>query len=128
MGAIAGPLETVSVNGREFQAAGDGSVNRKLGGYENEILINGNQKTKRTLKTPVPWSVTGGQFEINDELGDLEFLTAVQNSNTDADFVYTFVSGSVYQGTGEIIGEMTDDNMTALVTFDGAGSGELKKM
>lgn len=128
MGAIAGPLLSVSVNGREFNAVGDANVARKLGGYENETLINGNQKTARRLKTPTPWSVTGGSFELDDSLGDLEFLTASQNSNDDLDFVFTWVSGSVYQGTGTIEGEMTDDNMTAAVTFDASGAGELKKM
>ena len=79
MGAIAGAFQSVSINGREFQASGDASAPKKLGGYENEILINGNQKTHRTLKTPIPWSVTGMQIEVNAELGDLEFLTASQN-------------------------------------------------
>jgi hypothetical protein len=124
----AGPLETISVDGREFQAVGDASPDRILGGYTNEILINGNQKTHRTLKTPTPWSMADSEFECNDELGDQEYLAAKQASDADLDLVYTYASGSVYQGVGQITGDLAQKGMTETVSFGGGGSGELKKM
>ena len=128
MPANAGPLETVSVDGREFLAVGDASPDRILGGYTNEILINGNQKTHRTLKTPTPWSMADSEFECNDELGDQEYLEQKQASEADLDFVYTYASGAVYQGVGQLTGDLAYKGMTASISFGSGGSGELKKM
>ena len=124
----AGPLETVSVDGREFQAVGDASPDRILGGYTAEVLINGNQKTHRTLLTPIPWSMADSEFECNDELGDQEYLAAKQASSDDKEFVYTYASGAVYQGVGALTGDLAQKGMTETVSFGSGGSGELKKM
>ena len=58
MAAIGGSLESVSLDGREFPVAADAEVQRKLGGFENEVQASGDGSA-RMVKTRVPWSLDG---------------------------------------------------------------------
>jgi len=53
MAAVGGSLESITLNGREFPVAADVEAQRKLGGWENEVLANGDG-SGRLIKTRVP--------------------------------------------------------------------------
>ena len=38
MAAVGGSVLAVNIDGREYPVAADADINRKLGGYENEVL------------------------------------------------------------------------------------------
>lgn len=124
MTAIAGSMESITIDGRSFAVTADADTARKLGGFENEMQSNGDG-TARTVKTRVPWSLTGVVIEIDDTAGDHEFLQALQNSNRSAPITATYVSGVTYQGTGQIVGEVVFNNQSSTASLDLSGSGEM---
>jgi len=124
MPAIAGSMESITIDGRSFAVTADADTARKLGGFENEVLSNGDG-TARTVKTRVPWSLTGVVIEIDDTAGDQEFLQALQNSNRNVPITGTYVSGVTYQGTGQIVGEVVFNNQSSTASLDLSGSGEM---
>lgn len=124
MPAIAGSMESITIDGRSFAVTADADTSRKLGGFENEVQSNGDG-TARTVKTRVPWSLTGVVAEIDDTQGDQEFLQSLQNSNRNVPITATYVSGVTYQGTGQIIGEVVFNNQSSTASLDLSGSGEL---
>lgn len=123
MAAVGGSLEAVSIAGREFAVAADAEVQRKIGGFENEVLANGNG-TARLIKTRVPLSMDGITVEVDDDRGDHEFLQEVSNRNAFFPVAFTYASGAVWQGTAQIVGEtqMSNQAATASVNFSGPGS------
>lgn len=124
MAAIAGPIESISLAGRPFAVTGDADVARKLGGFENTMIANGDG-TSRQQKTRVPWSLTGLAVEVDDTQGDQEFLTALADGDDFFAVTVTYVSGVTYQGTGQISGEMAFSNQTSSAGFDLMGTGKL---
>jgi hypothetical protein len=127
MGATGGPPESVSVAGREFACTGDADVSRMLGGYTNEHQSNGN-KTTRTIKIPVPWTLGGVSVVIDDDNGDQEFLEAVKDGQDDVDIVISYTSGASYAAVGNIDGDLSYSNNSAAASFDLKGPGKLKKL
>ena len=71
--AIGGSIEEITLSGRSFAVAADAEAQRKLGGFENEVLANGNG-TARLIKTRVPLSIDGLTLEVDDDRGDQEYL------------------------------------------------------
>ena len=65
MTAVGGPIASVSLRGRYFSVAEDAESNRKLGGFKNEIQMNGD-KTGRLIKSAVPWSADGLTLSCDD--------------------------------------------------------------
>lgn len=126
MPAIGGSIESITINGRNFGVAADADTQRKLGGFENDVQANGDGST-RTIKTRVPWSLEGSTINIDDDNGDQEFLQQLADSNTDFPVAITFVSGVVYQGTGQITGELTYSNANSTATIGLMGSQQLTK-
>ena len=126
MSATGGSLDSLSLAGREFAVTGDADVTMKLGGFENEVLSNGNGTT-RTIKTRIPWSLDGAAVEIDHDRGDLEFLQDLADSNLDFVVAATYVEGSVYQGTGQISGELGVASGAASAGFNLMGPGKLTK-
>jgi len=126
MGATGGSIESLTLAGREFPAAADVDVQRKLGGFENEVQPNGDGTT-RTIKTRVPWSLSGAQVEIDDDRGDQEFLQDLTDRKEDFPCSATYVSGAVYQGTGQIVGENPASSQSATAAIDLMGPGKLTK-
>lgn len=124
MSAVGGPIQEVSLNGRIFPVAADADVTRKVGGFENEHSPNGDG-SGRTLKTRVGWSVTGFQLELDDARGDHEFLQDLADLNTNYACAITYVSGAVWQGTGQIVGELTGSSQNATGAVGLAGPGKL---
>lgn len=120
MAAVGGSIESVSLDGREFPVAADAEVQRKLGGFENEIQSNGDGSA-RMIKTRVPWSLDGLTVEVDDSRGDHEFLQALSDNDDYFPIAVTYASGEVYQGQGTIVGEMqtSSQNATAAVSLMG---------
>lgn len=126
MAAIGGSLESANLDGREFPVAADAEVQRKLGGFENEIQPNGNE-TARIVKTRVAWSLDGLVVEVDDSRGDHEFLQALANTNDFFTVAVTYASGETYQGTGQIVGEMQASSQAATAAVSLMGIGVLTK-
>lgn len=122
MAAVGGSIESISIDGRNFAVASDADVERKLGGYENEVQPNGNL-TARLIKTAVTWMLGGLQVEIDENRGDQQFLQDRADSNAFLDCTITFASGVTYNGAGQITDELTfsSQSSTASVSMNGQG-------
>jgi hypothetical protein len=123
---IGGPIENISLAGRQFAVTADADTGRKLGGFENEVQANGDG-TGRVIKTRVPWSVSGLAVQITDEQGDQEYLQAIADGTEFVAIGITFASGDTYQGEGIVAGELSFSNQSASASFDLQGRGQLTK-
>lgn len=124
MTAIGGTIRKVTIDGRSFGVAADNDVNRKLGGFENEIQPNGNN-TSRLIKTAINWTISGLQLSIDDSSGDHEFLQERADSLAFFNVTITMASGKVYQGSGQIVGEFQVSSQSATASMDLGGQGRL---
>lgn len=122
MPATGGSIESVTLDGRNFPVAADAEAQRKLGGFENEVQANGNG-TARLIKTRVPLSIDGLTLEVDDGRGDHEFLQELSDRNDFFPVAITYASGSTYQGSAQITGELqaSSQNATAAVSLMGPG-------
>jgi len=120
MAAIGGSIESVSYAGRDFAVAADSDASIKTGGFENEVMSNGNG-TVRLVKTRVAHAITGVQIEIDHSRGDLLFLQERANSKVFEVLAITLVDGSVYQGISQITGELSGSTQSATVTVSFGG-------
>lgn len=126
MPAIGGSIESVSLDGRLFAVTADAEVQRKLGGFENEVQANGDG-TARQLKTRVPCMFDGLAVEVDDTRGDHEFLQSLADGSDFFPVVVTYASGESYQGTMQISGELQMSNQNATAAFSLAGSQALTR-
>lgn len=126
MAATGGSIESVTLDGREFPVAADAEAQRKLGGFENEVMANGNG-TARLIKTRVPLSITGLVIEVDDDRGDQEFVQNLANRNDFFPMAITYASGNTYQGTAQIVGENPASSQNATMAIDLSGPGILTK-
>jgi len=126
MAAVGGSIESVTLDGRIFPVAFDADVTRKLGGFENENMANGDG-TSRLIKTRTLWSLSGVQLESDDSRGDHEFLQALADRNDYFPVAITYASGDTYQGAGQVTGEMAGSSQSASITVDLSGGGILTK-
>lgn len=123
MTAVGGPIADLTLKGRYFSVAEDAESNRKLGGYENEVQMNGD-KTGRLIKTLVPWGADGLTVSVDDDNGDQEYLQNLANLNDFFEITVGYVSGAIWQGNGQIVGEIANSskNATATVALQGTGT------
>ena len=126
MAAIAGSAESISLSGREFPVTADADVSRKLGGFMNTRLQNGNG-TDRKLQVREAWSLSGVIIECDDSRGDHEFVQELADGVEDFACTITYANGETYQGTGSITSEVTQRNQAATIAFDLSGAGKLTK-
>jgi hypothetical protein len=126
MTAVGGSIESVSLSGRQFAVAADAEVNRKHGGWENEVQANGDGSA-RLIKTRVPLMLDGLVVEIDDNRGDVEYLQGLANRNDFFPIAITYASGITYQGTAQIVGEMQASSQSATATLSLSGPGTLTK-
>ncbi len=119
---IGGSIESFTIAGRTFSVAADAEVQRKIGGFENEVQANGDG-TARLIKTRVPLSLDGLTVDIDDAQDDAQFLQDIQDANNFEPIAITYASGEVYQGTAQIVGEtqVSSQNATASVSLMGPG-------
>lgn len=68
----------------------------------------------------VAWGKTG--------VDTLEKLNEFNNEITDSVFTFTLVDGTVYTGTGRIVGDTIADSLDASIPFKAAGGGKLSKI
>lgn len=126
MASVGGSIQEVSFNGRNFAVAADAEVNRKIGGWENEVMANGDG-TARLVKTRVPLSIEGLTVEIDDGRDDHEFLQNLSNLKDFFTLTITFASGVVYQGRAQIVSDLQSSSKNATCQVDLAGPGTLVK-
>ena len=126
MPAIGGSIESITLDGREFAATADAEAQRKLGGSENEIQMNGNG-TGRLIKTKVAWSLDGVTIEIDDSRGDQEFIKELTDRNDYYPIAITYASGLTYQGTGQVVGENAASSQSTSQAVSLMGPGTLTK-
>ncbi len=121
--ATGGSIESVTLDGRTYAVAGDADSNRQLGGDSNEVQANGN-RTVRLIKTAQPWQADGLALSIDDLNGDQEFLQALADSNNLFPIEVVYASGAIFEGTGQIVGEVavSSQNITAPIGLAGSGS------
>jgi hypothetical protein len=126
MTAIGGSLESISIRGREFSVAADAEANRKLGGFENEVMANGDG-TARKIMTRVPLSIDGVSIVIDDSRGDHEFLQEVADLNDFVTIALTYASGITWQGSATIVGEFQASSQSATAPISLMGPGILTR-
>ena len=126
MAGIGGSIEAVSLSGRVFSVAADAEVQRKLGGWENEVQANGDG-TARIVKTRVPFSLDGLTLTVDDTRGDHEFLQDLAGRKDFFVMSITYASGVTYQGTAQIVGEMQASSQSATASVSLMGPGSLTK-
>ena len=126
MPAVGGSIESVTINGRIFAVAADVESQRKIGGFENEVLANGDG-TARLVKTRVPLSIDGLAVEIDDGRGDHAFLQNLANEPDFFPVLITYASGLSFQGTAQIADEMQVSSQNSSATFSLKGPGKLTR-
>lgn len=122
MTAIGGSIESVTLDGREFAVAADAEAQRKIGGFENEVMANGDG-TARLIKTRVPLQYSGITLEMDDARGDHEFVQDLANQKDFWPFAVTHASGLTYQGTAQITNELQGSTQSATLPIDLQGPG-----
>jgi len=122
MTAVGGSIESCSIRGRLFAVAADAEANRKLGGFENEVQANGDG-TARLVKTRIAWLIDGLTVVVDDVRADQEFLQEIADGNDFVPITITLASGTTYQGTGTVSGEIqfSTQNATAQIALSGPG-------
>jgi hypothetical protein len=122
MAAVGGSIESITLEGRTFSVAADAEIQRKLGGWENEVQANGDG-TARIIKTRVPLAIDGLVVAVDDDRGDHEFLQGLANRFDYFPIAITYASGLTYQATAMITGETqaSNQNATAAITLMGPG-------
>lgn len=123
---VGGSIESVTLDGRTFSVPADVESGRKLGGFENEVLANGDG-TARLIKTRVPLSLDGLTVAIDDDNGDDEFIQALANRSDFWPIAITYASGAVYQGSCQLVGETPTGSQAATKAISLAGPGILTK-
>lgn len=126
MAATGGPLVGLNINGTTYPVAADANTNRKLGGIENEFQPNGDGTSGRFIQSVVGWSLANINVEIDPVRNDQENLEAVKLLGA-VTVSATYADGSVYQGSGNIVGEVNYENQSATAQISLMGAGVLSK-
>jgi hypothetical protein len=126
MSAIAGSIKEVTFRGRIFPVAADAEANRKIGGFENEMLANGDGSA-RLIKTRVPLLLDGLTLEVDDSRGDHEFLQDAADSPELFALSITYASDITYNGTAQITGEFQASSQSATIPVTFSGPGKLTR-
>lgn len=126
MPAVGGSIESISLDGRNFVVAADADSNRMLGGFTNEVQSNGDGSA-RTLKTRMPWSVDGLTASLDDDRGDQEFLQVLSDRTDNFPISIIYPSGAIYQGTGQIVDDISGGSQSATAPIKLSGPGRLTK-
>lgn len=123
MTAIGGSIESCSINGRNFPADAAAEAQRQIGGFENEVMSNGDSSA-RLIKTRMPLMIENLVVSIDDDNGDQEFLQSAADATDYFDFEFTLVDGNTYEARAQITGpiQYSTQNATAALTFKGPGT------
>lgn len=126
MPAVGGSIESLTLDGRNFPVAADAEAQRKLGGFENEVLSNGDG-TARLIKTRVPLAINGITLEVDDARADHEFLQDLSDRNDYFPIALTYASGFTYQGSAQIVDETQASSQSATASVSLMGPGKLTR-
>ena len=126
MAAVGGSIESITLAGRNFAVTADAESQRKLGGFEGDVQVNGDG-TARFIKTRVAFMIEGITVEIDDDRGDQEYLQELSNRNDYFPIVISYPSGNDYQGSAQIVGETTASSQNASASISLSGPGVLTK-
>ncbi len=127
MAATGGSMVSVTLDGRTFSVAADADAQVKFGGFENEVVSNGDG-TARLLKTRVPWSAADFALVIDDDNGDLEFLQSLTNRNDFFPVQAEMASGTARGGDGQVTGEVIQSTANATASVGLMGQGEFTQL
>lgn len=124
MTAIASDIESVTLNGRLFAVPSDITVSRKIGGFENTVLPNGDGTARLKKMRAVPgWE--GLAVQVDDTRGDQEFLQELANLSEFWPLAMTYGSGAIWQGSVQIVEAIQYDNQETTATLAVQGEGTL---
>lgn len=120
MGGPYGAMRGLTINGRGFKVAHDGSGNKDKGGRNNEVAMNADNSF-RVLQSVVPGQFGDLQVEIDDTREDMEFLQAISDAGIPIPVTATYASNISYTGDTALTGELKKDEQTGLmpITFQG---------
>ncbi len=124
--AIHGAMRSLTVNGRAFKVAHDGSGNKAMGGRNNETAMNADASF-RVLQTVMPGSFNDIGVESDDSRGDQEFLQSLADAGLPVPVVATYAANISYTGDVVITGEIQKDENTGLISLSFQG-GPLQKI
>lgn len=119
-----GSIQSVSINRRKFSVAADADSNRQLGGFSKEVQMNGDG-TARDIMTRVPLSLDGLVLDCQDNRGDHEFLQGIADTPGFVPITITYVTGSTWQGSGTVEGEVVYSSKNGTCTVALKGTGKL---
>jgi hypothetical protein len=123
---VGGSIESATLAGRVFPVAADADVTRKVGGFENEVLANGDGSA-RLQKTRVPAGLSGLVLSVDDDRGDQEYLQGLADGKDFFPASLILAGGQIWQGVLQIQGEFQYSTQTATATVNLMGSGTLSK-
>jgi len=124
MAAIGGAPESVTLDGREMPVAADADVSQSRGGYNNENQPNGNG-TARLIKRRALWKLEGVTVAIDRGNDDLGYLQELANRLDFFPITITYADGVIYQGIGQLEGEVVHSTGSATASITIMGQGEL---
>lgn len=127
MANVVGSVRRVTLDGRDFPVANDAETGRKLGGYENTRLMNGNG-TSRLQKTMVSASLSGLALALDSRRSDQEFVQDLANLFDDFPLEIEYVDGSIYAGMGQIEGEISWNSMEGTAEIENISATSLKQI
>jgi hypothetical protein len=122
MTATGGSIESITIKGRTFDVDGESTPGRKLGGKTNEVKPNGSGSA-RVIQKRNSWMISDAAIGIDDDNGDQEFLQDIADSGGFVPCTITYASGKVYQGQGQIVGDIELDpgEQTCPISLSGKG-------
>ena len=137
MAAVGGDIIEVTFNSPDgnvgsgvffAKAAEDSTFN--LGGFRNsddDNMIDGSGKAIYQ-KNRSRWSfefITSWDMNTAEEM---EKLVALSNSNLEATFTIAHTNGTIYQGTGTVVGDLKGNGNTAQIPVKLSGGGILQQI
>lgn len=122
--SVGGSIQKVSLAGSTFNATADNEATLMLGGKSNEVRPNGDGVTGRTVKTVVPWKISGLELAVDFAAGEMEFLQNLADGPPFACAI-TLADGKVFRGTGSIQGDLTGNTQNSTASMELSGSGKL---
>lgn len=125
MTAVGGSIESVALRGRDFAVSAEATANRRLGGSANEVKMNGDGATARLIKVANSWMISGLDVEIDDGRNDQEYIQDLADFQDFFDISVTFVSGYVWNGTGQLVEDVEYDSQNATAALSLSGPGKL---
>ena len=127
MSAQGGSMKGISIGGREFKVTADSDSGRDFGGYTRNAAPNGDL-TARALMTAKVWKSGAITIEIDNSIGDQEYLDSIAASPDDYDCILSYVDNTDYGGQGNIEGDIVYSSSNASASIELTGPGKLTKL